>query len=276
MIQSLSLEELSNQFTEQHLKQLDKFFTQQAKYSYRHQRLIHLLEQLKRSIDDYNNNRGVVVGGGGGGGGGGNIGEDQQQPPQTTSSSPPPLLESPSTPTVPSLISSMMKSSPSIDFFMLYLNNNTNNKYDSNNLDKEWYYNIVNSACSYSTQTTTTTTTNSPNDLITDSSSLKSKQCALMLSNLDLSNILSILSGKQFKLNILRECILLSAHRTQLDIQKLPSALKQAAMSGNNLSLQNDFMHPLWLASSQCLFDLLRQLVVKLPEPPSIVFNFNE
>ena len=93
-----------------------------------------------------------------------------------------------------------------------------------------------------------------------------------MLSYLDYSNVASILTSKHFKLNILKECLLLGAHQTQLDIEKLPSALKKAATS-NDTNIQKDFMHPLWLASTQFLFDLLQKLSVKLPKPPLLTTN---
>jgi hypothetical protein len=217
-----------------------------------------LLEQLRKSIDDFN------------------IGEQRVD---TNMSSLP--LESPSTPSMPPLLfggqESTFKSSPSIDFFRLYLTTPAAATASSPPLDKEWYYNIVSSACSSSS---TNTNTNDNEELITssgggDNSSLKPKQCALMLSNLDTANIMSILASKRFRLGILRECILLGAHRTQIDISKLPSVLKQAATSGTNLSLQNDFMHPLWLASTQYLFAFLKDISPKLPEPSQIVFNFN-
>lgn len=195
----------------------------------------------------------------------------------------PVLPETPSTPTMSFMNSSsaaLLKTSPSIDFFMLYLTSNSNATASClSYLDKEWYYNIVNSACSYSNSNGSSdgTTTNESSVLATmDNSSLKSKQCALMLSNLDFSNIMSILSSKMFRLSILRECLLLGAHRTQVDILKLPEVLKQAATNGTNLSLQNDFMHPLWVASSQCLFNLLKELASKLPEPPLVPMNLSE
>ena len=109
-------------------------------------------------------------------------------------------------------------------------------------------------------------------DLISDTNSLKPRQCALMLSYLDHSNVTSILTDKNFKLNILKDCLLLGAQQTQLDIQKLPSALKKAAIS-NDLNFQQDFMHPLWLASTQFLFDLLQNMRPQLPTPPAITIN---
>lgn len=257
MMQSLATDELLNQLTEQHVKVLNKFFNEQFKYSYRHRRLISLLEQLKRLINDYstseNETKNSII--------------DES------------LLDKGS-----ASPSSAMKTSPSIDFFMLYVSNSNTAKPQSSifaNLDKEWYYNIVRSACCYATPTTsqnaavflgpnssaTPNTTNS--DIICDSSSLKSKQCALMLSNLDFSNASQILTAKHFKLSILKDCILLGAHRTQLDIQKLPSALKKAAQS-SNLNFEKDFMHPLWLASTSFLFELLNDLCSKLPKPPII------
>lgn len=241
-----------------------------------------MLEQLKKSIDEYN-----TSGGGGGGSGLSEIKETEfsgevgltgrQQQEQAAAAA-----ETPSTPPNMSFMpggssSAFLKTSPSIDFFMLYLSSNSNAATASclSYLDKEWYYNIVNSACSYSSGSGGAGTTGgcSSSDLaIADQSSLlKSKQCALMLSNLDFSNIMSILSSKSFRLSILRECVLLGAHRTQVDILKLPEVLRQAATSGANLSLQNDFMHPLWVASSQCLFNLLKELAPKLPEPPLLV-----
>jgi hypothetical protein len=264
MMQSLAAEELLNQLTEQHVKVLNKFYNEQFKYSYRHRRLISLLEQLKRLINDYSTsdaeNRNSIVDG----------------------------SVSPSSPTSSQLFSNpAMKTSPSIDFFMLYVSNSNTTKPQSSifaNLDKEWYYNIVRSACCYATPTTSQNavvflgpnssaaqnTTNS--DIICDSSSLKSKQCALMLSNLDFSNASQILTAKHFKLSILKDCILLGAHRTQLDIQKLPSALKKAAQS-SNLNFEKDFMHPLWLASTSFLFELLNDLCSKLPKPPIITIT---
>ncbi len=112
----------------------------------------------------------------------------------------------------------------------------------------------------------------SPTDLLSDTNSLKPRQCALMLSYLDFSNAASILTSKNFKLNVLKDCMLLGAHQTQLDIQKLPSALKKAATS-NDVNFQKDFMHPLWLASSQFLFDLLQKLCLKLPSLPTVSVN---
>lgn len=53
MMQSLTPNELATQLSEQHLKILDSFFNEQFKYSYRHQRLISLLEQLKKVITNF-------------------------------------------------------------------------------------------------------------------------------------------------------------------------------------------------------------------------------
>jgi hypothetical protein len=92
---------------------------------------------------------------------------------------------------------------------------------------------------------------------------LKSKQCALILSNLDYENLMSILSANHFKLTILKDCILLGAKRTQSAIQKLPSVLKKAA---TNMNIQKDFMHQLWLASTNLLFNILNDFCSILPK----------
>lgn len=248
-----------------------KFFLLFIRYSYRHKRLIQLLEQLKKSIDEFNN---TAVGE--------MAGAEIVMSCSTNNEQQASAVETPSTPPMSTTsfaaASALLKTSPSIDFFMLYLTSNSNATASClSYLDKEWYYNIVNSACSYSTPadniTTTTTDLATTTATTTNSALLKSKQCALMLSNLDFSNIMSILSSRQFRLSILRECILLGAHRTQVDILKLPEVLKQAATSGANLSLQNDFLHPLWIASSQCLFNLLKELAARLPEPPQLIFS---
>ena len=250
MMQSLSPDELSNQLNnEQHTKYLNKFFNEQYKYSFRHQRLISLLEQLKHLISSYNNS---------------NSEEDE------TSKS---IIQSESD-------DSAIKPSPSIDFFMLYISSGTSNNQNNNlfnDLDKEWFYNMVRSACCYSTESYGRKLSNSsssndmitPNDLILDSSSLKSKQCALMLSNLDYTNLMSIFQANQFKLNILKDCILLGAQRSQTDIEKLPLALKKAS------NLQNDFLHPLWLATTQNMFKLLNQFCSKIPiiNPSSSIYE---
>ena len=95
---------------------------------------------------------------------------------------------------------------------------------------------------------------------------LKSKQCALMLANLDYANIASIVECPLFRLSILRDCLLLGAQRTQLDIDKLPDAgLRRAA---SQPATNKDFMHPLWLAASQALFRHLEAVCVRLPPAP--------
>ena len=159
---------------------------------------------------------------------------------------------------------SSIKMSPSIDFFMLYVNSSSLPSSPSMvlaNLDKEWYYNIVRSACCFAS---------SENTLIPNNVSLKSRQCALMLANLDYSNAISILGSKDFKISILKDCLLLGAQRTQSSIQKLPSALKHASA---NSVFEKDFMHPLWLAGSNLLFDILNDLCMSLPKPPLVTLN---
>ncbi len=162
-----------------------------------------------------------------------------------------------------------MKASTSIDFFLLYVNSSKSlDASNSFNLDKEWYYNLVRSACCYSAVSNSNSKqVDDLNTPLVDNTSLKSKQCALILSNLDYENAMSIFSANDFKLSILKDCILLGAKRTQLTIQKLPSALKQAATS-HKLNIQKDFMHPMWLASTNLLFDLLKQFCLILPIPP--------
>ena len=125
MMQSLSPDELLNQLTEQHIKILNKFFSQQTKYSQRHQRLISLLDHLKKQVNDYNT--GVITG-------------NEQETALSTSPKP----QTPSTPITnsASLYLSNMKTSPSIDFFMLYVSDSSGNSNTSSvfsNLDKEWY-----------------------------------------------------------------------------------------------------------------------------------------
>jgi hypothetical protein len=208
MMQSLSPDELSNQLTEQHTKYMNKFFSEQFKYSFRHQRLISLLEQLKQLITSYNNS--------------------DSEANQNDNSA----LEnnSNSRKSEDTILPHMFKPSPSIDFFMLYvtstkssINTNTNL---FNDLDKEWFYNMVRSACCYVVDSLPTPLADNElerkqsfekritaNDLILDSSSLKSKQCALMLSNLDFSNLMSILQADGFKLSLIKDCILLGAQR---------------------------------------------------------------
>lgn len=152
----------------------------------------------------------------------------------------------------------VIKTSSSIEFFKLYLENGINNV--SNNLDKEWFYNIVRSSCCYA----------SSSDLINDLSRLKSKQCALILANLDQPNCESIFYDKSFKLNILKECLILSCFKTENSIEKLPSALKQAK------NILTDFIHPLWTVSSQFLFSILSKITNKLPELTPIYLLDNE
>ena len=254
MMLSLSLAELMNQITELHMNNFGKFFSQ-FKYSFRHKRLILLLEQLQSVLSSP-----------------AELGVEESQNESI-------LVETSHKPI------GSMNTSPSIDFFMLYIKSGaphlvTNQitrspSLNFGNLDKEWYYNIVRSACCYSSSIPSTASLNNSMEnnlnmdslLLTDSSSLKSKQCALMLSNLDYSNAITILAAKTFKLTILKDCLLLGAKRTQLTIQKLPAALKQAAATFN---IEKDFIHPLWLASTNLLFDLLNDLCPKLPKPPLI------
>lgn len=82
---------------------------------------------------------------------------------------------------------------------------------------------------------------------------------------------MTILATGTFKLTILKDCLLLGAKRTQLTIQKLPYALKQTAATFKNI--EKDFLHPLWLAVTNVLFDLLNDLCVKLPKPPLITIS---
>jgi hypothetical protein len=96
-----------------------------------------------------------------------------------------------------------------------------------------------------------------------------------MLSYLDNSNITSILTTKDFKLNILKDCILLGAQRTEFGFLKLPSALKKAAINSDDFNFKKDFMHPLWVSSTQFLFDLLEILCAELPQAPLITVNLD-
>lgn len=89
-----------------------------------------------------------------------------------------------------------IKTSQSMDFFMLYVNNN-----ECHSLDKEWYYNIVRSACCMSS--------NENPSILNDNSTIKSKQCTIMLSSLDYSNAITIMTAPNFKLTILKDCLLL-------------------------------------------------------------------
>ncbi len=86
-----------------------------------------------------------------------------------------------------------------------------------------------------------------------------------MLSSLDYSNALTILTSPKFKLTILKDCLLLGAKQTQITIEKLPFTFKQAGFN-----IENDFMHPMWLAGTHLLFDLLSNLCLDLPKPPVI------
>jgi hypothetical protein len=231
MLQSLSGEELQSQLTEQNIKMLNKFFAEQFKYSYRHKRLISLLDQLKKTVYSA-------------------AAEGFESPPQSP---------------MPNLAANMLsqiKASPSIDFFMLY----TTPALAATNLDKEWFYNMVRSACSYgSASDLSDNIVNLPS-----SSFLKSKQCALMLSNLDYSNILSIMQDKKFRLSILKDCLLLSAHKTQLLWEKLPGVFRNQSLD----QIQNDFIHPLWSASVKVFFELLADLCAnKLPRAPLVTLQ---
>ena len=90
-----------------------------------------------------------------------------------------------------------LKTSHSLDFFMLYVNSSG----ECLDLDKEWYYNIVRSACCHSSSESA--------NILSDHSAIKSKQCTLMLSSLDYSNAISIITAPNFKLTILKDCLLL-------------------------------------------------------------------
>jgi len=124
MMQSLSPDELLSQLTEQHIKTLNKFFSQQSKYSHRHQRLISLLELLKKQVNDYNS--GIIT-------------NDQNVEKQNEVS-----FDSDKAPSTPlaqskSLFFSNIKTSPSIDFFMLYVSGSSASASPVfSNLDKEW------------------------------------------------------------------------------------------------------------------------------------------
>ena len=226
MLQSLSTDELlGQQLTEHNIQLLNNFFTEQFNFSYRHKRLISLLDQLRRrtinneSVNTKSNS---------------DLTNNESSPPRSSC--------------MPSL-SSQMKTSPSIDFFMLY----TTPSFSTANLDKEWFYNMVRSACTYSNN-------NNKNSSLLQIAShfsfLKSKQCALMLSNLDLSNTFSILSDQHFRVGILKDCLLLGAHNTQLVWERLPSVFRHQSLN----HVQNDFIHSLWLAGTRFLFELLADL----------------
>jgi len=149
----------------------------------------------------------------------------------------------------------------------MYINNHTDAPpAQPDNLDKEWYYNIVRSACSYTPVDQILSQADSP--LLGDNSSLKSKQSALMLSSLDYSNAISILASPNFKLTILKDCLLLGAKQTQITIEKLPFTFKQAGFN-----FEKDFMHPMWLAATRLLFDLLSDLCLELPKPPIVTLS---
>lgn len=239
MLQSIPLGELGCQLTEENIKFMSKFFHEQFKYSYRHRRLISLLDQLKKTIDQYN--------------------QDQS-----------------SNSLIHQEVTSEenmggIKPSASIDFFMLYTSPALANSNAS--LDKEWFYNMVRSACcstiqisSMSSTSTTGTVTVSGNShplsntvaqtpatsTAAASTFLNSKQCALMLSNLDSANILSIMQDKQFRIGLLKDCLLLGAHKTQQVIDKLPGVFR-TTQSLN--TIQSDFIHPLWSSGVKFLFE---------------------
>ena len=127
MMQSLSPDELLNQLTEQHVKILNNFFSQRAKYSKRHQRLISLLDHLKRQVNDYN--AGIIPD---------NVNTADKELDASLE-----LCKTPSTPITnsSSLFFNNMKTSPSIDFFMLYVSDSASNSKTTStisNLDKEW------------------------------------------------------------------------------------------------------------------------------------------
>ena len=129
MMQSLSPDELLSQLTEQHIKTLNNFFSQQTKYSHRHQRLISLLELLKRQVNDYNS--GIIPT---------NVQEAEKGENKQSDCSFD-LDKTPSTPLAhsKSLFFSNIKTSPSIDFFMLYVSDSkANSSPVYSNLDKEW------------------------------------------------------------------------------------------------------------------------------------------
>jgi hypothetical protein len=128
MMQSLSPDELLSQLTEQHIKTLNKFFSQQSKYSHRHQRLISLLELLKKQVNDYNS--GVITNKQ-------NVEKGEMKQNEGSFD----LDKAPSTPVThsKSLFFSNIKTSPSIDFFMLYVSGSSANASSVfSNLDKEW------------------------------------------------------------------------------------------------------------------------------------------
>jgi hypothetical protein len=223
MLQSLPAEELLKQLNEQNMIMLTSFFGEQFKYSYRHKRLISLLDLLKKNIDNVDNEQ--------------NESENNVQ-----------MTTSPST----------------LGFFMLYTSINDKSPSEINNLDKEWFYNMVRSACSI----------NSNNMVSTTNQNLKSKQCALMLSNLDKQNILSILQDKTFNLSILKECLVLGAHKSQFLLDKLPKLIRNSRLT-NLEHLQADFMHPLWIAATNFLFASLKDLSCQLPKHQIVSLHIN-
>jgi hypothetical protein len=251
MINSLPVNEIAAQLSEQTMRTLHRFV--QMKSAQTHKRLVSLLEQLQQSLT---------------------------ATATTTTASEVSQLEN-------NLQiernASEMKPSASIDFFMLYLNTSIGNNSEPaeqsaagfafNYLDKEWYYNIVRSACSHSSagygqESGGAGDSSGQELLINDNIQLKSKQCALILANLDLANLASVLSSKNFKIGILKECLLLGANRTQSSIERLPAALKRA-LASNADDLAMDFMHPLWVASEGLLFEALGDLCSNIPKPPS-------
>jgi hypothetical protein len=227
MLQSLGGgDELHTQLTEHNITMLNKFFAEQFTYSYRHKRLIALLDQLRRTATT----------------------AAASSPPRT-----PPLVPL-----------SQMKTSPSIDFFMLY----TTPALATASLDKEWFYNMVRSACSYNSTAMGSSATTNGGVAMPASFLLKSRQCALMLSSLDYANVLSILQDKQLRLSVLKDCMLLGAHKTQLVWERLPSVFRNQSLH----KVAADFIHPLWSASVKFFFELCGELCAgnKLPHPPQV------
>ena len=78
--------------------------------------------------------------------------------------------------------------------------------------------------------------------------SLKPKQCALILAELEYNNLLTILTTKSFKLTILKECFLLGA----------------------NINKANSKNDSLWLATKNGLFELLSNICSSLPNLPHV------
>lgn len=83
---------------------------------------------------------------------------------------------------------------------------------------------------------------------------LNPKQCALLLSNLDYNALILIMTSKNFKLNLLKECLLLGNKK-----------------ASHKVDINSGFeTNSLWLASSNVLFELLNSLCLTLPKHSNI------